>query len=86
MVSKKVTILNETGLHARPAAQFSQFCKNYGEKIIILSNGKETDPKSIIQLMAAGLKKGTEVEVKVEGENESIVCDEVVSFIENLKE
>lgn len=86
MVSKKITILNETGLHARPAAQFSQFCKNYEAKIIISANGIETDPKSIIQLMAAGLKKGSEVEVKVEGENESKVCDEVVSFIENLKE
>ena len=86
MVSKKVVVVNPTGLHARPASQLTQFCKKFPEKIILSGNGKETDPKSIIQLLSAGLKKGTELEVKVEGENEQSVCDEVVKFIENLAE
>lgn len=86
MISKKVIVVNPTGLHARPASQLTQFCKKYSEKIILSGNGKETDPKSIIQLLSAGLKKGTELEVKVEGENEATVCDEIVKFIENLSE
>ena len=86
MVSKNVTVSNPTGLHARPASQLTQFCKGFGEKIILSGNGKEIDPKSIIQLLSAGLKKGTELVVKVEGDNEQTVCDEVVKFIENLSE
>lgn len=86
MISKKVIVVNPTGLHARPASQLTQFCKKFSEKIILSGNGKETDPKSIIQLLSAGLKKGTELEVKVEGENEASVCDEVVKFIESLAE
>lgn len=86
MVSKKVVVVNPTGLHARPASQLTQFCKKFAEKIVLAGNGKETDPKSIIQLLSAGLKKGTELEVKVEGENEASVCDEVVKFIESLAE
>ncbi len=86
MISKKVTLANPTGLHARPAAQLAQFCKKFPEKIILSGNGKDADPKSIIQLMGAGLKKGTELEVKVEGANEASVCDEVVKFLESLSE
>lgn len=86
MISKKVIVSNPTGLHARPASQLTQFCKKFPEKIVLKGNGKDTDPKSIIMLLSAGLKKGTELEVQVEGENEASVCDEVVKFIENLAE
>lgn len=86
MVSRKVIVSNPTGLHARPASQLTQFCKQFEEKIILVGNGKETDPKSIIMLLAAGLKKGTELEVQVEGGHEEKVCCEVVKFIENLSE
>ena len=86
MVSKKVIVSNPTGLHARPASQLVQFCKKFPEKIILKGNGKDTDPKSIIMLLSAGLKKGTELEVEVTGDNEVAVCDEVVNFISNLAE
>ena len=86
MVSKKVVVSNPTGLHARPASQMVQFCKKFPEKIILKGKGKETDPKSIISLLSAGLTKGTEIEVEVDGENEATVCDEIVNFISNLSE
>lgn len=86
MISKKVVVQNATGLHARPASQLTQLCKKFPESIKLIGNGKTTDPKSIIQLLSAGLKKGTELEVQVEGENEEAVCNEIVSFIESLTE
>ena len=73
MTSKKVIVANPTGLHARPASQLVQFCKKFPEKIILKGNGKDTDPKSIIMLLSAGLKKGTELEVVVEGEKATSV-------------
>ena len=86
MVSKKVVVSNPTGLHARPASQLVQFCKKFPEKITLKGKGKDTDPKSIISLLSAGLVKGTEIEVEVSGDNEASVCDEVVNFIANLSE
>lgn len=86
MVSKKVVIQNETGLHARPAAEFVKFCMNFGEKIILKKDGKEINTKSIISILASGLTKGAEIEVEVSGENEAKVCEEVVRYIENIKE
>ena len=86
MVSKKIVVSNPTGLHARPASELTQFCKSFTEKIILKGNGKDTDAKSIIALLTAGLKKGTEIEVVVEGADEQNVCDKVVEFITNLKD
>lgn len=86
MVSKKVVIQNETGLHARPAADFVKFCMQFSEKIVLKSGGKEINTKSIISILASGLTKGAEIEVEVSGENEAKVCEEVVRYIENIKE
>lgn len=86
MVSKKVVIQNETGLHARPAAEFVKFCMQFSEKIVLKSGGKEINTKSIISILAAGITKGAEIEVEVSGENEAKVCEEVVRYIENIKE
>ena len=36
MVEKNVTIKNETGLHARPAASLVQFVKKFDESIEII--------------------------------------------------
>lgn len=86
MFQKDVTIKNPTGLHARPASQLTGLCKNFPEKITLVCGTHEVDPKSIISILAAGMKSGTTLTVKVEGENEQAVGDEIVAFIDGLTE
>lgn len=84
MIEKNVTIKNETGLHARPAASLVQFVKKYDESIEIILDNKVADAKSIFNVMSLGISKGTEVTLRVDGENEEKTLGEVVNFIENL--
>ena len=84
MVKKEVTVVNKTGLHARPASMLTQMCKKYPETIRLVKDGKETDPKSIVALLAAGIKSGSMIEVQVTGDNEEQVCTEIVDFISSL--
>ena len=86
MVKKDLLVQNKTGLHARPASLLAQFCKKYADEIRLITNGKEIDPKSIVALLSAGIKCGTEIEVQVTGETEAATCDAVVEFIENRSE
>ncbi len=86
MYTKKTVIINETGLHARPASQLVQFAKKFPEEIYIVGNDKKINLKHILELLTAGLKKSTEIEVQVIGENEESVCNEIVDFIQNLSE
>ena len=78
MVEKIVTVVNETGLHARPAAALVQFVKNIPGDVEIVKDGKVANAKSIFN--------GTEVIVRVNGEDEEENLDKVVEFIQNLAE
>ena len=84
MIEKIVIIKNETGLHARPAASLVQFVKKFNESIEIILDNKVADAKSIFNVMSLGISKGTEVTLRVDGENEEKTLGEVVNFIENL--
>ncbi|MDO5689498.1 MAG: HPr family phosphocarrier protein [Tissierellia bacterium] len=85
MVEKTIVIQNETGLHARPAASLVQFVKNFPGSVEIVKDGKVANAKSIFNVMALGISKGTEVIVRVSGEDEQAHLDKLIDFIENLK-
>ena len=83
MVSKKVTVVNAMGFHMRPAMNFSNAMMKYPCDVTIKANGNTTDCKSIMAIIAACIKCGTEVEVICDGEKEKEALDEAVSMIEN---
>lgn len=56
MFQKDIVIPNETGLHARPASGLVRLCKSYKSKITICTDEKAIDAKSIIMVLAGGLK------------------------------
>ncbi|MFY9284328.1 MAG: HPr family phosphocarrier protein [Miniphocaeibacter sp.] len=84
MVEKTVLVKNETGLHARPAASLVQFVKNFDGTVELVKDGKTANAKSIFNVMALGISKGTEITVRIDGENEQENLDKLVEFIENL--
>ena len=70
MISQRVVVVNPTGLHARPASKFVAEAKKYQSSLIIKKSGKETNGKSIIQIMSAGISAGTEICLEAEGPDE----------------
>ena len=72
MAEKNVTVVNETGLHARPAA------------VELVKNGKVANAKSIFNVMSLGISKGMEITVRVNGEDAEAHVDRIVAFISNL--
>lgn len=69
MVSAKTKIVNPMGMHMRPAQLFVNTVTPFGCDVTIVANGREINAKSIMNLMAAGLKAGTEIEIRCEGES-----------------
>ena len=86
MFSATLTIKNKTGLHARPASGLSLLCRKFESKIRIITESTEADPTSVISLMAAGIKQGSNVNLTVEGPDEEAAGREIVSYIEGLGE
>lgn len=86
MTELNVTIVNETGLHARPAAAFSKFCSQFENEIELLKGSLVINPKSILQVLAASMAKGTELTVRVQGKDAQTVAQKVVDYITSIKE
>ncbi len=83
MVSQKVVVKNESGLHARPAGVLVQAAKKCGSQVQIIVGEKVIPLKNILKLMAAGIKCGTEIEVQCEGETEEADLKGIVALIES---
>lgn len=83
MVSKHFTIQNKMGLHMRPADVLVKAMTQYKSDITIVFNNKEIDGKSIMNIMAACIKYGCEIEVRCDGEDEKDMMCAVEQLIEN---
>ena len=84
MVSKVVTVVNAEGMHMRPAGMIAKAAKAHPDsEVIMKANGNDIKAKAVMQIMAAGIKKGTEVELVVTGGDEQAVLDEFVQMFEN---
>lgn len=73
-----VTLINETGLHARPAAEFVKTASGFDADVKV--NG--TDAKSLLGIMAMGAKKGTELELVATGAQAQDAVDALVALVE----
>ncbi len=83
MVSQKITVTNPSGIHARPASVLVKTTSKCESNVFIIANGKKIVAKSILNIMAAAIKTGTEIEVQCDGENEVEDLKTVVELIES---
>ncbi|MEY8352295.1 HPr family phosphocarrier protein [Lachnospiraceae bacterium 54-53] len=70
MVYQKVVITNPLGLHARPASLFFQAAKGCRSEVKILSGNQVIEGKNLLDIMAASIKEGTEIELRCDGVSE----------------
>ena len=83
MLSRKITIKNPSGLHLRPAGVLSQTAMKFKSDIVIEYGEKRIVANSVLNVMAAGIKSGTEVNLIVEGEDEEEAMKTLVEAIES---
>ena len=71
MISKRVTVINKSGLHLRPASIMSQIAQKCSSNIEFIKGEKVINPKSVLMLMAGGIMCGDEIEIRCEGDTEA---------------
>ena len=78
-VSRKFTVLNEMGIHARPAAMIVRIANRYSEVDVNVVNrdGEEVNGKSIMGLMMLAAGKGTVLEFRALGDKGEQFLSEV---------
>ena len=82
MVSKNLTLSNSQGFHMRPASVFATAMSKFSSKITIKFNGNEYNGKSLLNIIAACIKCGSELEVICDGADENEALAEAQRLIE----
>jgi phosphocarrier protein len=83
MISKEITILNATGLHARPASMFVQTAGKFKSKIFVIKDGNSINAKSIMGIMAGGISQGTTIEIQADGDDENDAIAALTALIDD---
>ena len=70
MVSAKIKITNQEGLHLRPATNLCKEAVKYKAKVTLQIRNTTANAKSILNILAAQVKQGDEVLINCDGEDE----------------
>ena len=82
MIERELLISNRLGLHARATAKLVQVLSGYRCNATLTAKGREVNAKSIMGVMLLAAGQGTQVKLRVEGEDEASAAQAVVSLFE----
>lgn len=82
-MEKSVQILNESGLHARPAAIFVKTASGFKSEIEIEVREIRLNAKSIMNVLSLGAKKGEEIKIIANGPDEEEAVQGLVDLIKS---
>lgn len=83
MISRDVTLINELGLHARPAAQIATLAARAASRVWMISDGEQVDAKSIIDMLSLYCPKGSPVRFAVENDQDVETLNAIAALAEN---
>ena len=81
-MEKKLTVINETGLHARPAGMFVKKAAEFKSTVDVIAKGKTVNAKSIMGIMSLGLAQGDELTISANGEDQESAINALVELVE----
>ena len=82
MIEKVVEIINNAGLHTRPAATIVKIAAKYKSEFMIHKDGIHINGKSIIGVMTLAAEKGSTLLLTFDGEDQDEACEAIVQYFE----
>lgn len=83
MIKEKVTIVNDAGLHARPAAALVKLASKFESDFHIHMYGYKVNGKSILGVMTLAAEKGAELELELDGPDEKKAVKAITELIDS---
>lgn len=82
MTSRRMTIVNGLGLHARAAAKFVNLASAFASQIRVTRGQRTVDGKSILGLLLLAAARGSQIEIVAEGVDERQALDALCGLVE----
>ena len=80
MIERQLLVANRLGLHARASARLVQVLSGFRCNATLTAKGREVNAKSIMGVMLLAAGPGTDVVLRVEGEDEATAADAVADL------
>ena len=83
---KEVQIVNELGLHARPAAEFVRCVMKFESEITIRKGEESYSGASILEVLSANLDCGAKVTLEAIGPDATKALNELEALLQHFRE
>lgn len=81
-LARKTTVINELGLHARPAARIAAIAGEARSDVRLCKNGEQADATSIIDILSLACFKGTVVTLEITDPADMPVLNKIIDLFE----
>ena len=80
--SIKLIVINDVGLHARPAALFVQTAQNFRAEITVRYGEQKGNAKSLLAILGLGIGRGAEIYVEATGPDSQLALKALKKLVE----
>ena len=78
------TVVNQLGMHARPAGLFAKLAKEHHSRIKLYKGEQSADAVRVLAVMSMEIKAGDRIRITVDGEDEEEVMQQVREVCEKI--
>jgi phosphotransferase system HPr (HPr) family protein len=86
VATREINILNELGLHARPAAEFARRANAFRSEIWIVKDGKRFSASSLIDILRANLDQGATAVLEAKGRDAEEAVERLARLLHEFRE
>lgn len=83
MIKSSILIRNKLGLHARASAKLTKLAGGFSSEVHLSRNSRRVNAKSIMGVMMLAAGNGAEIEIEVDGPDESAAMEALRELIES---
>ena len=81
MIKSTARINNKLGLHARASAKLTKLASSFASDVHLSRGGRRVNAKSIMGVMMLAAGQGTEIELEVEGADETQAVEAITALV-----
>jgi phosphocarrier protein HPr len=83
VIERLATIVNQEGLHARPAARIVRMASAFAAEITLSKDGMDVNAKSIMGVMMLAAECGSEITIRADGPDAEQAVQALAELVAN---
>jgi phosphocarrier protein len=81
VIERQATIVNQEGLHARPAARIVRLASTFTAEIELSKDGMDVNGKSIMGVMMLAAECGSEITIRANGPDAELAVQALAELV-----